>query len=232
MIRFILPLLVIFSIGTAPLLSQNIIDSLLLERQIKMKDYENFIDNMQERSWINLVNSHEKSAAIIELDDQIINNYLEKERRKRKELTEKIESQNLDIALLKKETQVQQMILDEKRFMNRTLLIVIGSISLLFFVLLILYIDRQSRFRAARMELEHLWKTHEDIDASALQKDEINIIREQLFKTTDEVEKLKKENQQLLNEKAKVEKNLKKEITVRNEAEQEIKSLIEQIKKI
>jgi len=217
---------------TNNLIAQNSLDSLLRQRSIQLNDYNDYREGMTERTWLKLVTIHEKAAGIIETDGRIINDYLAREIAKNRELSNSIEKLKLDIALLNKETEVQKMILEEKSFMTRTLLFVAGGIGLLFFVMLILYIDRQSRFRAAKMELEHLWKTHEDPETKSLRKDEINTLREQLFKTTDEIEKLKKEYQTALAQKKQAEKLLNDEITNRREAELEIKELIDQIKKV
>lgn len=222
----------LFSSGMITLQSQGVLDSLLLEREFKLDDYYEFRDNMTERTWIKLVTINNKSAEIISLDNQLINQHLEKELRKRKELRDSIEKLNLEIALLQKETEVQQVILNEKHFLNKTLLIVVGSVILLFFILLIIYIDRQSRYRAAKMELERLWTTHEDPESRVLRKDELTALREELYKTSDELEKLKMEYKEALKEKKVAESNLEKEVSTRREAEREIRELIDQIKKV
>ncbi|MCB0805849.1 MAG: hypothetical protein KDC05_08630 [Bacteroidales bacterium] len=221
-----------FLFQTSTSFSQAILDSLLLDRKLMKDDYTEFRDHMNERTWINLVTIQEKANDLLEVDNKIINNYLERELRKKKEYRDSIEKLNLDIALLTKENEVQQMILDEKSFLNRTLLIIIGSVSLFFFVLLILYIDRQSRFRAARLELERYWNTGHDAESKSLQKDEINTLREQLYKTSDEIEKLKKENKSAQSMKELAENKLREEIADRRKAEQEIQQLIEQLKSL
>ena len=210
--------------------SQPVLDSLLLDRKLLKDDYTDFRDQMKERTWLNLVTIQEKADNLFDLDNEIINKYLVREVRKRKEYIDSIEKLNLELALLQKETEVQQMILNEKSFLNRTLLIIAGSVSLLFFVLLILYIDRQSRFRAAKLELERYWNREHDPESHSLRKDEINTLREQLYKNADEIEKLRKDNQSILNQKSIAEKKLRAEIDDRRQAESEIKKLIDQLK--
>ncbi|MCB2222288.1 MAG: hypothetical protein KQI35_18035 [Bacteroidetes bacterium] len=211
--------------------AENRLDSLLQERNSQYNEYNQYKLSMNERTWLRLVELGQKANDLIETDNVILNQYLQRELSRNRELIDSTEKMNLEIALLNKEAEMQEMLMVERRNLTNTLLIIIGGIVILLIVLFILFIDRQSRFRSAKLELERLWTMKEDPKYNHLQQDELKMLSDQVNKLAEENDLLKKELNQEKGKKSEAMESLKKEIRSRRQVEQEIKDLISQIQK-
>ncbi len=211
--------------------AENRLDSLLQERDLQYQEYNQYKLSMDERTWIKLIELGQKAHALIETDNLILKQYLKREVSRNKELSDNIEKLNLEIALLNKEAEMQEMLLTERRNLTSNMLIIMGGLSLLLIVMLILFIDRQTRYRSAKLEVERLWTMKEDPKYNRLQKDELKMLSDEVNKLSEQNEQLKQQLNQEEGKKSEAIESLKKEIRTRRQVEKEIKDLISQIRK-
>ena len=206
-------------------------DSILQRRNNSYLDYKQFQENMEVRTWINMVNLTDKANIVIGLDNDIIDNILQNEVQKNKALKQEIEKLKLEIILLQKEVELKEIILKERKYLYNVLIISIGIISILFLVMLILFIDRQTRYRNAKTELERLWRTQDD---NPLESSD-----QQFLKLSNQLNDLGSENIGLKNKVLEMQKaidkkdnDLKIEMKSKKLVEEEIKKLILQLKSV
>lgn len=205
-------------------------DSLLIQRDKQFQEYVQFKENMGERTWINLVNLSKFANNVIDTDNQLVNYYLSRGIDRDLAIKAKAKELNLEIALLKRETEIQKVVLDEKISMLNSLLIIIGGISILFIAMLIFGIDRHIRFRNTRMELERTWAGEIEMPRNGKSEKEIEKVKQEIKSLTAENSQLK---DQVLKLKAKIkekEKVLDEELNSRKQLKEEIRDLITQIK--
>jgi len=203
-------------------------DSLLELRDNNYKDYIDFRNSMGQRTWINMVNLNSKAYEIIKNDEQLIK-FLKRERELTKELNTEISQLQMQITLLKKEAEIQRLLIDEKNYISKLFLIVIGALLILFLIILILFIDRQTRYRTTRMELEKSWM----IDNKKDQEKDLEIENKLNYR----IQELELKNKQLNNKNSELQHELtnrnellEKEINSKKKIEEEIKTMISQIK--
>lgn len=223
-----LPIAIFAIILVAQLRSQSSLDSALYQRNITYSDYYEFKQAMKERTWINMVNLTTKANEVIKIDNAIINFHLYtliKENKKFKIQLEQIKS---EVLLLKKEAEVQGLILEERRFLYNIMIITIATLSLLFLIVLVLFINRQIGYQGLKTELRNAY-------ARSDERPETN--HSELEKLSKENEEIKKDKQKLsskvslLNEALqKKELELEKEISSKKEVENQIRDLLKQIK--
>ena len=211
--------------------TQNSLDSLLEERATKSTEYYQFKHQMNERTWLNLVELGNKASDLIETDNFIFKQYLQEEVSHNKQLQDDIEKLNLEIALLKREAEIRESQLTETSNYSNTLFLVLAGAGILILTLLIILINRQIRYRSVKTEIERLWAFKEDPQYNPLQRDELKLLTDQVNKLADENSRLKNEMSQIKGQKSEAMEALKKEIRSRREVEKEIKDLISQIKK-
>ena len=211
--------------------AQQRLDSLLKERDTQYNQYNKFKSDLKERPWIKLVELGDKASALIETDNHILKQYLLQEISLNQELNVELEHLNQEIALLNKETQMQENMLAERHNFANTLLYIITGLSALLIIMFVLFIDRQTRFRSAKLELERLWADKDGSKMTRLQKDELSLLSDQVNNLAEENDQLKQELNQEQGQKSEAMESLKKEIRSRLQIEQEIKDLISQIKK-
>ncbi|MCB0824401.1 MAG: hypothetical protein KDC09_17015 [Bacteroidales bacterium] len=211
--------------------AQQRLDSLLKERDTQYNQYNKFKSDLKERPWIKLVELGDKASALIETDNHILKQYLLQEISLNQELTVELEHLNQEVALLNKETQMQENMLAERHNFANTLLYIITGLSALLIIMFVLFIDRQTRFRSAKLELERLWADKDGSKMTRLQKDELSLLSDQVNNLAEENDQLKQELNQEQGQKSEAMESLKKEIRSRLQIEQEIKDLISQIKK-
>ncbi|MEZ5197373.1 MAG: hypothetical protein R2764_13545 [Bacteroidales bacterium] len=212
------------------LMSQSVLDSALHQRNRIYSDFYEFQQGMEERTWINMVNITTKANEVIKADNTIINYHLYNLLKENENQLDKIGQLDAEILLLKKEAQMQKLILEERRFLFNLLLIIIATVSILFLIILILYINRQIRYQGLKAEIHHLY-SHKDNESNQYHDNQ------KLFDLKDEIELLKKEKQSLnskvnsltedLNKK---QQELETEISSKKEVEEHIRKLIRQIK--
>ena len=211
--------------------SQPVVDSLLIQRNTRLNDYVEFKDGMAERTWIKLVNLNQKASELIETDNIIIDQYLRFEFIKNKQLKKSLEKANLELALMHKEFELQDTTLKEQAIINNTLLITSVMVGILFIIVLILFINRNSRYKAAYYELERFWAMKEDVQSGKNRESPDRFMQEKITELTAENESMKKKLNSISRLKLNAEKDLKAEISTRKTAEKEIRELIDQIKK-
>ncbi|HPE54843.1 MAG TPA: hypothetical protein P5514_10265 [Bacteroidales bacterium] len=211
--------------------AQQRLDSLLKERDTQYNQYNKFKSDLKERPWIKLVELGDKASALIETDNHILKQYLLQEISLNQELTVELEHLNQEVALLNKETQMQENMLAERHNFANTLLYIITGLSALLIIMFVLFIDRQTRFRSVKLELERLWADKDGSKMTRLQKDELSLLSDQVNNLAEENDQLKQELNQEQGQKSEAMESLKKEIRSRLQIEQEIKDLISQIKK-
>ncbi|MBN2174775.1 MAG: hypothetical protein JW731_11635 [Bacteroidales bacterium] len=204
-------------------------DSLFRERNEKFNDYLIFRNTMGQRTWENLVNLNSKAHEVLKLDKEIIT-ILKKEIGELQILKSEYEQLQLQILALKKEAEIQRTITEDKKYMINILLIVIAGLGILLLIMLVLFIDRQTRYRTARLELERLWHmgVHPENDHESEDMIKYKLLNENLEK---EIEKLKNQNQEIKKHLLDTEEKLHRETESKNKIESEIRSMIEDIKR-
>lgn len=210
---------------------QQPVDSVLHKRNQAYQDFKLFQDNMEVRTWINMVNLTDKANKVIEIDNDIISNNLSLEIEKNALLLVQIEKLKLEVILLEKELELKEIILEERQYLYNILIIAVGIISILFLVMLVLFIDRQTRYRNTKSELEKFWRSHDDVSDTGNQQ--------QIQKLNKQIENLGTDNINLKNKMNELqqaidlkEKELNSEIESKKLVEEEIKKMILQIKRV
>ncbi|MEZ5082681.1 MAG: hypothetical protein R2750_04440 [Bacteroidales bacterium] len=206
-------------------------DSLLINRQKGYNNYTSFKNNMLDRSWINLVNLTAMADELIHTDNEIIDKYQRNEIIYNRQLLDSLENVKLSLSLYKKEAEIAVAQLNEQKSMVNILLIVGAVISILFLVAVSFLFGSHARNKAARKEIDRLWRKQDEPDPNIeLSIDKIPLAQE-ISKLTEENILLKKRMESIDKLKLNAEAKLKEEISSRHEAENEIRNLIEQIKK-
>lgn len=208
--------------------AQNI-DSLLQARKNHFQEYIQYKKNLGERTWIKLVNLSNLANKVIESDNQLID-YYNKGNNRNSNILAKTEELNLEITLLKREAEIQKMVLDERKSYFNTLLLIIGGIGILLISLLIFAIDRHVRFRNTKMELERTWAGEIEIPKVSTSEQEFIKVNNEIRSLSTENTKLKDQVLELMNKIKEKEKILDEELDSRKQLKQEIRNLITQIK--
>lgn len=218
-------LLISLSLST---IGQNI-DSLLNQRTRKFQEYLQYKENIGERTWIKLLNLSNLAYEVIELDNQLVDYYSNGIGRNTA-YKEKTEELNLEISLLKREAEIQQTVLEDRKFLNDTMLKIIGGAILLLIGLLIFSIDRHIRYRNTRMELERAWAGEIIEPKESTSEQEIVKVNEEIRSLSIENTRLKDQVLELKNKIKDKEKILDEELNSRKQLKEEIRNLIAQIK--
>jgi len=222
--------LFIFSISGQLIHANENLDSIIVSRNNQLTDYYRFKDGMTKRTWIKMVELNDKALQVIETDNLILDNHLKLEMNRSGKLSDKLESANLEILLIKSEIELNSIMLEEQRFLNTNLIIASSVSIVLFLIVLILFIDRQVRYRSTRMELERFWSKNDDQSTqiwenNRKQRNKINSLIEQNKEIKEQLEKIS-------DKKREQENQLQHEINSRQKVEEEIKELILQIKNL
>ena len=207
------------------------IDTLLHRHQVNYEDYSTYKKNMPDRSWSNLVEVNERAEELIRVDKDIIENYFQNELFKNRQLSDSLESAKLMLSLYKKESEVYKTQLNDQHVMINTLLIVVIAIGILLLVAVSFLFGSHARNKAARKELDRLWRKQDDPGQKLSSSAGKHSMTEKIAKLTEENSLLKKRLDSIDKLKLNAEAKLKEEIASRREAEKEIRNLIEQIKK-
>lgn len=221
---------ILLLITTQLFYGQEQFDSVLLQRNHFFNDFKNAEDSLKTPTRNNLMILNDKARNLIEMDNTIIKQYLYSEIENNKILTHKAEQLTLEITLLQKEAEVNRQLADERQYIMKILLIVTGVVGLLLILTVILFIDRQIRYRSIKLEMERTWPLKEERrkdEQSQSEYKELNSkITELNLKNTslvNQVEgltlKIKEKEEILLNE-----------MSSKKQIEEEIKKLISQIK--
>jgi len=236
--------------------SQSIGDSVIKERNQAYSDYRDFRENMGERTWLNLVHLTLRAEDILELDNNIIHNYLNKELERNKTLSNQLNKLKMEIAVLKNEIEANNKLLKERDYYFKILMYLSIAFLLLLILVTFLYIDRQIKYRSTKIELERQWAQPEDKASKDFYEGEIHRMKESQTKLENEnkylkqqlaeetknkdvianeslqkeIEKLKQQNESLAASNNEMKNGLEKELRARKEIEEEIRELIKQVK--
>lgn len=212
------------------LIAQATLDSLIIKRANAFNGYRQTEDSLKAPTRNNLSIIVHKAGNLIKLDSALINDYLFKEIENNKLLAAKIEQLTLEVTLLQKEAELNKMMTEERGYIMRVLLYGMGIVSLLFIIALILFIDRQIRFRSIKLELERTWPLRgenrpsetDHTEQRELQRkfEELNTKNEELARQVNDLTIKIREKEEVLN----------KEINSKQQIEDEIRKLISQIK--
>jgi len=212
------------------LFGQSPADSILLQHNHYYNDFKNTEDSLKPLNRNNLMILNGKARNLIEIDNTIIKQYLYYEIENNKLLTHKVEQLTLEITLLQKESEVDRQLADERQYFMKILLIVSGIFGLLLILTVILFIDRQIRYRSIKLELERTWPLKEERRKDGQSLREINELNNKIdemksknLALTSQVEELNRK----INEK---DESLVKELSSKKQIEEEIRKLIAQIK--
>ncbi len=216
--------------GSLFLSGQTSFDSAILLRNKTFTDYRLLEEANTIRPWVNRSELNAKAKEVIDIDNTLINYYLLKEIEINKSLEDKLEKLNLEIALIKKESELQEKALEDNRQLINILLIVTGSFCLLFVISSIFFIDRQIRYRSIKLELERTWPIREEINKDSSFQQDIVQLNKQLGELTLKNSSLISEMQDLKQKYRDKEDDLEREILSKKQIEEEIKKLIIQIK--
>lgn len=219
-----------FTSGPLFLSGQTSFDSTILLRNKTFTDYRLLEEANTIRPWVNRSELTAKAKEVIDIDNTLINYYLLKEIEINKSLEDKLEKLNLEIALIKKESELQEKALEDNRQLINILLIVTGSFCLLFVISSIFFIDRQIRYRSIKLELERTWPIREEINKDSSFQQDIVQLNKQLGELTLKNSSLISEMQDLKQKYRDKEDDLEREILSKKQIEEEIKKLIIQIK--
>lgn len=212
------------------LTGQSQLDSALLLRNKTLTEFRLLEETSNLRPEMKQAILISKTKELIDIDNTLINNYLLREIEKNKLLNDHLENITLEVALAKKESELQEKIRIENHYLINILLAVSCSFCLLFIVAAIFFIDRQIRYRNLKIETEKTWPLIEEINRDHQLQDELirqikqvedlTLIKDSL---TGEIAELKHKTEEL-------EKNLTKEVSSKKQIEEDIKKLIIQIK--
>jgi uncharacterized protein YlxW (UPF0749 family) len=219
-----------FTSGPLFLSGQTSFDSTILLRNKTFTDYRLLEEANTIRPWVKSAELTAKAKEVIDIDNTLINYYLLKEIEINKSLEDKLEKLTLEIALINKESELQEKALEDNRQLINILLIVTGSFCLLFVISSIFFIDRQIRYRSIKLELERTWPIREEINKDSSFQQDIVQLNKQLGELTLENSSLISEMQDLKQKNRDKEDNLEREILSKKQIEEEIKKLIIQIK--
>jgi preprotein translocase subunit SecG len=206
-------------------------DTLRLLRDKLYMDYQYERSTMKERTWLRLVELDRKALELIEADRLIIEQLTDQTNQEKSGLLEIIDIISLEKALIERETEIQQIALDRKAALQNALVFSTILIAILFFVTLILLITLKKRHRTTRKELERLYSSGDESKNRGIQAHGNHTINNKLNAMKENNEKLKNELNRISDEKTEAIDALKKEIRDRKKMEDEIRNLIEQIKK-
>jgi cell division protein FtsL len=205
-------------------------DSVLLQRNQLFIDFNNAEDSMNTLTRNNLMILNGKARNLVEMDNAIINQYLYYEIENNKILTHKVEQLTLEITLLQKEAEVNRQLADERKYFMKTLLITSAVVGLLLIVAVILFIDRQIRFRSIKLELERTWPLKEERRKDDLSQREINELNNKIEEQKSKNLALTSQIEELNRSIKEKEESLVKEQSSKKQIEEEIRKLISQIK--
>jgi hypothetical protein len=223
-------MIVLFCSASLPNITAQNIDSLLLTREAAYAKYIDYKENIGERTWIKLVELSNLAHELITIDKTLASYYQENGIGQTKTFKHRIEELNLEISLLKREADMQRMMLEEKNILFNTLLKILGGISLIFIGLLIFAIDRHVRFRNVRMELERTWAGEIEPPKQGATEEDFSKVNQEIKLLSKENSKLKNQVVELMKKISEKEKILDEELQSRAQLKEEIRNLIAQIK--
>jgi hypothetical protein len=205
-------------------------DSVLTRRNKLWTDYETYRKSEEKNTWVKLSALDKKAAEILLIDHEIINYHLRLQQEKAVYLQDMVEKLNLERALLKKESEVQSLLFEEQRFMIKILMFTSAFFFLISLVLLFFMIDRNTRYRSLKIEIDRIWSMKEMKQPGELKPDETDHFRSTMRELNEVNARLEMKNQnleKLLHEKSEL---LNREIDKNKTTEKEVKDILDLIK--
>lgn len=197
-------------------------------REAELQAYSDFKENMQERTWLNLVELGDKAAAVIERDNQLIKALTGSEKHLIEALKGEKQQMSVEINYLsEKEKELENRLVKYQK-MNTILLFVIAGLIIVGVILFTLLVIRTNQYKQNQIELERFWSMQDEYSI-AHQEKESELLR-QIRLLEIEQKAMQKEFILLSDQRAEARKRLEQEISNRRKVEEEIKELLGQLK--
>jgi hypothetical protein len=206
------------------------LDSIIHQRNYVQTEYRLLDESPGKKTWTKMAEINSSAKELIKIDNALIDYYLYKAIEKNNSLKDQLDNLTLEITLLKKEYELQSSTIEENESQVNILLILIGGLFLFFIVVLVMFIDRQIRFRSIKLELERTWPIREEFKQDGNLLQDINQLSKQVGELTLKNSALTSELTEIRENNREKEKLLEKEIQTKKLIEEEIKQLILQLK--
>lgn len=229
-LKYLSGIIVVFLVFLTGINGQNNLDSLVLQRVLMFRDFSKTVDSLKLHSRSNLIQINQRAMKVIDLDNRLIDDFLNRERENNRLLTERAEQLVLELTLLQKEADLNRAIARERSYIMKALLIGTGVILILFIVVLILFIDRQIRFRSIKLELDHSWSVRDSKPQELPDPALILELKSKLELLTVKNHDLGDQIDRLTTKVSEQEDVIENEKTSKKKIEEEIKKLILQIR--
>jgi regulator of replication initiation timing len=211
-------------------IGQSLLDSAIINRNNILNELRSLDENPITRSWNKLSEIYQKAKEVIDADNVLINEYLSQQIENNIALKNDIEKLKMELTLVKKETELQAWHLEDNKSEFKILLSLVGGLCILFIIILVLFIDRQIKYRSIKIELERTWPVKEELEKGNNFQHEISRLIKQVGELTMKNSSLTDEVNTLNLEKTESQNRLEKEIQSKKQIEEEIKNLIDQLK--
>jgi len=220
----------LFFILVSACLGQSVLDSVIITRNNILNELRSLDESPLPRTLNKMSEINLKAKAVIEADNVLINEYLIQQIESNIKLQNDIEKLTMELSLVKKETELQAWHLEDNKSVFKILLSVIGGLCILLILILVLFIDRQIKYRSIKIELERTWPLREELEKDNNLQHEISRLNKQVGELILKNSLLVSEADSLKLENVENQNRLEKEIQSKKQIEEEIKNLIDQIK--
>lgn len=229
-IEFFIQLTIIYLLPVTTIFGQTNLDSVLSQRNKLYEEFRLMRDTKGQKTWLKMADESVAANKVIEIDQSLIDLYLKKEMEQSRMLENEIEKLTLEIDFIKKESSHQNKIIEDYKHMINIMMIVIGSLILLLVIALILFVDRQIRFRSIKLEMERTWPLREELNKDSSLQNDLMQLNKQIGELSLKNSSLQDELKELKHHNTEKEETLQKEVLLRKQIEDEIKKLIVQLK--
>lgn len=197
-------------------------------REAEFQAYTQFKENMEQRTWLNLVELGNKATAVIERDNQLIDAYSDVQDNLMESLQREKKQMALEISYLADQEEKLEQTLSKYQRMNTILLFVTAGLVLIGIIVFTLLVIRTNQYKANQIELERFWSMQDEYSI-AHQEKESELLR-QIRLLEIEQKAMQKEFVLLSDQRTEAKRKLEQEISNRRKVEEEIKELLGQIK--
>jgi hypothetical protein len=229
-IGLFIQLTIICLLPVTTIFAQTNLDSVLDQRNKLYEEFRLMRGTKGQKTWLKMSDESVAANKIIEIDQSLIDLYLKKEIDHNRVLENEIEKLTLEIDFIKKETEHQNKIIEDNKHMINLLMIVIGSLILLLVIAIVLFIDRQIRFRSIKLELERTWPLREELNKDSSLQNDLMQLNKQIGELSMKNNNLQDQLKDLKQYSIEKDEALQKETLLRKQIEEEIKKLIIQLK--
>ena len=222
-------LLALFSLGSP---GQTALYSVIVQRKDTLSEFRRIEDSLKIPSRGNLLMLIGKAKSLIAMDDRLISYYLEREIQNNRLLAEKAEQLSFEVSLLQKEAEINKILSDERGYIQKIMLIGLLVTGCFFIVALILFIDRQIRYRSIKLELDRTWPLMEVLQKDEPPQSDVHELKQKILML--QAKNLDYETQIMnLSQKMKAnEESFANELNSKKQIEEEIRKLITRLKEI